>query len=103
MPETIRIRYDGGIADNGQIHFYEYSRSQYALSRFISTIEYFRRTGEVADRISGRRYVELVISTPTRGSFLQDITLTGIAEGVIGTFVATPFLALFSYVWQLLV
>lgn len=101
MDETIRIKYDGGLATGGQLHYYEFSRSQYALARFISTIEHFRRTGEVAERINSRTYVELLISTPERGSFIQDILIESFKDGM-GATISAAFLALFAYVWHLL-
>lgn len=102
MTETIQVKYDGGLAATGKLHYYEFSRSQYALARFISTIEHFRRSGEVAERINSRTYVELVISTPERGSFIQDILIESVKDG-IAEVIAAPFIAFFAYAWHLLI
>jgi hypothetical protein len=102
MPETVQVKYDGGLATNGQLHFYEFSRSQYALARFITTIEHFRRTGLIAERINSRNYVELVVSAPERGSFILDILIESIKDGT-AELVAAPFAAFFGYVWHMLI
>jgi hypothetical protein len=102
MPdEVVQIRFDGGLASRGQLDFYEFSRSQYGLARFVATVEHFRRTGEVAARITRGNYVELSITAPQRGSFIQDIlvqTVSGTAAGVA----TAGFLATLAYVWHLL-
>jgi hypothetical protein len=102
MDEVIQVKYDGGIATAGQLHYYEFGRSQYALARFISTIEHFRRTGEVAERINSRTYVELLISAPQRGSFIQDVLIESLKSGVAEA-ISASFVALFAYVWHMLV
>src|SRR6185437_1666244 len=102
MSEIVQVKFDGGIAAAGQLHFYEYGRSQYALARFIATIEHFRRTGEVAEKITSATYVELLVSTPTRGSFVTDILIDAFKDGTAELMVAS-FGALFAYAWHRLV
>lgn len=96
--ETVKLNFNGGIATHGRIHLYEYSRSQYALSRFITTIEHYRRYGEIADRITRDRTIDMIVSAPERGSFDLSV-LVPIATAVVPELAGTSFKALFSYVW----
>lgn len=73
--EVVSIVYDGGLAESGQLQFYEFSRASYAFARFVSTIEYFRRTGQVATRISRKHSTHLIIKAPEKGSFPLDILI----------------------------
>ncbi len=65
----VRTTFDGGDTDYGRIEFYEYSRSAYALARLISTVEAFRRTGRVPERIVGAANVEIYTYLPEPGSW----------------------------------
>ncbi|CDX43061.1 hypothetical protein MPLDJ20_60097 [Mesorhizobium plurifarium] len=101
MSELIRVKFDGGLAGTGQLHFYEYSRSQYAMARFIATIEHFRRTGKVAERITVSSNVDIIVRSPQRGSFVEDLLIPAIQQGM-ATVLSTPLSSLISYVWHLL-
>lgn len=65
----VRTTFEGGETDFGRIEFYEYSRSSYALARLISTVEAFRRTGHVPDRIMGSANIEVYTHLPELGSW----------------------------------
>jgi hypothetical protein len=80
-PEVLSVIYEGGLASQGELHFYEYGRAAYAIARLIATIEHFRRTGSVANRITQSSYVSLLIKAPERGSFPIDVIIPVIAEG----------------------
>lgn len=99
--DRIQIKFRGGVADFGRLHFYEYSRSQYALARFVSSIENFRRTGRVYEKIVSSNYVDIFVDTPIRGSFVSEIAIPALAGGA-GNILSLPFSSLFSYVWDLL-
>ena len=73
--EQFSVVYDGGLATTGQLHFYEYGRAAYAVARLVATIEHFRRTGRVAQRISSRSYVDVIIRAPEKGSFPIDMLI----------------------------
>lgn len=78
--ETISLVYDGGLAGTGQLQFYEFSRASYAFARMIATIEHFRRTGQIAQRINRNSYVNLIIRAPEKGSFPLDILIPIFSE-----------------------
>ncbi len=99
--ELIRIKFDGGLATSGQLHFYEYSRSQYATARFIATIEHFRRTSTIAERITISSNVDIIVRSPQQGSFIEDLLVPAIKDGMAAA-ISTPLSSLISYVWHLL-
>lgn len=101
MAELIRVKFEGGLADTGQLHYYEYSRSQYATARFIATVEHFRRTGKIAERITVSSNVDIIVRSPQKGSFVEDLLVPALKEG-LATVVSTPLSSLISYVWHLL-
>ena len=98
MTERIRLRYTGGLAENGRLHFYEYSRSQYATARLIATVEHFRRTGETPQKISSKSYVDIFVETPERGSFIETIEVA--VETGVATFVSAQLSSVLSLVWD---
>lgn len=98
MSEEIALRFDGKVASSGKIHFYEYTRSQYATARFISTIEHFRRTGTVSQRVTKASYVEILVTTPQQGSFLEVLIVK--AQETAAVAVLTPLSSLISLVWE---
>lgn len=69
----LSVVYEGGLATEGQLDFYEYSRAAYGFSRLISTIEVYRRTGRVPQKITRQMKVDLIIRAPEKGSFPIDI------------------------------
>jgi hypothetical protein len=99
--EQITISFEGGLASSGQLHFYEFGRSQYALARFVATLELFRRTGVVADKINSNTYVEIIISSPERGSFLETIFVPAAVKAG-SDFLTSKLSGLISYIWHLL-
>jgi len=98
MSEEIALRFDGKVASTGKLHFYEYTRSQYATARFISTIEYFRRTGTVSQRVTKASYVEILVTTPQKGSFCEILLVK--AQETAALAVLTPLSTLISLVWE---
>lgn len=73
--EHVLLRFDGGIASGGHMHLYEYSRAQYGFARILTTIEQFRRSGKVIDKVSKNQKVTLIVSAPEKGSFELDIKI----------------------------
>jgi hypothetical protein len=80
------------------MYLYEYSRSQYALSRFITIIEQYRRTGGVIDRVTASKTIDMVVSAPVRGSFGLEILVPAVGQ-VAGDIVQVSFKELFAFVW----
>jgi hypothetical protein len=96
--ETVKIKYDGGLASTGNIHLYEYSRAQYGLARFITIVERYHRTGQVIDRVTRDKTIDMIVSAPQRGSFGLEV-LVPIAIPAVEYLRDVSFEAIFSYVW----
>lgn len=101
MADKIEIRYDGGMAAAGQLHFYEYSRASYGFARLLNTAEHFRRTGQVAQKIRRKNYVDLIIIAPKEGSFVTQVIVPAILDAA-PKLADVPIKALIAYVFQLL-
>jgi hypothetical protein len=71
--DKLSLVYEGGITDVGKIHLYEYGRALYAFSRLVAIVEYYRRSGRVAERITKDANVDVLVSIPTPGSFWVDV------------------------------
>lgn len=98
--QTVSLIYDGGIAAIGELHFYEFSRAVYGFSRLIQVLEYYRREGRVAQRITGEANVDIIIKAPQRGSFIVDAGV--LASQIVPYLKEIPFSALFTYFIDLL-
>lgn len=97
MAEKLSLVFDGKLASSGELHFYEYSRASYGFARFISTIETFRRTGQVPKRIVAASNIDLIIKAPNQGSFPIDIIAPLVTS--VGTELASiPLKILVEYV-----
>jgi len=98
--EKISLRFQGGTASIGRLHFYEYSRSQYATARFISTLEHFRRSGQVSQKITGQSYVNIFVEAPQEGSFLETILIQ--SQETAASAISAHLSRLISLVWNTL-
>lgn len=97
----MEITYHGGLADAGQMHFYEYSRASYGFARLLNTAEHFRRTGKVAQKVGTRNYVDLVIAAPKQGSFITEVLVPTIA-GTVPELANVSVKGMVAYIFQLL-
>jgi hypothetical protein len=99
--DKISLVYEGGITDLGKIHLYEYGRALYAFSRLVAVIEYYRRSGHVAQRITKEANVDVIVSAPEHGSFWVDAAIM-IAGQVLPQLKDIPFDVFFSFILEIL-
>ncbi|NMW31124.1 hypothetical protein HKD42_03520 [Altererythrobacter sp. RZ02] len=97
MDEKISFVFDGKIASEHQMDFYEAARFQYSASRLLVKLENFRKTGEFPKKISYKNAPEIRILPARPGSFGLDIIAPAIAMGT-PLLLEVPIGALFSYV-----
>lgn len=69
MTETVNFVFDGGLAAQHQMDFYESSRFQYAASRLLVKIDNFRRTGKFPKKITYKNTPNILVLPTKRGSF----------------------------------
>lgn len=96
--EEISLRFNGKEASQGRLHFYEYSRSQYATARFLSTVEHFRRSGRVPPRVTRSTYVDVFVETPKDGSFLEVLLIK--SQEAAASAISAPLTSLIALVWN---
>jgi hypothetical protein len=99
--EKFEIKFEGGLASEGSLHFYEYSRSQYGISRLISVVEYYRRNRSILKKVTPKNYVEMIVTAPKKGSFVEDILILLAQEAVLGA-ISVPFSVFLNYIWGLI-
>ena len=98
----IGFRFRGGIAQNGQLSFYEAGRYRYAAARMLYTIEHFRNTGEVLQRLNKMTDADFRVTAASTGSFFEAVThyaapLIADVNAVQGV-LHIPFGKLFPYI-----
>ena len=101
---ALSFQFSGDLADEGQLDFYEASRFLYGASRFVYTLEHFRKTGVVAQRIGRRIDANFNIAAPQRGSWVADVVaasapIVGSAGGM-SSFLEVPLKSLAAWVWE---
>jgi hypothetical protein len=97
MSETVSFTFDGKIAAQHQMDFYEAARFQYSASRLLVKLDNFRATGEFPKKITYKNTPDIKILPARAGSFGLDII--GPALATLGPmFIEVPIGALFSYV-----
>ena len=78
MPDrdVISFRFTGGIADLGEMNFYEAGRYRYAAARLLYTLEEFRQTGTVKRKIRTFVNVDLRTKPTEQGSFVDAVIVS---------------------------
>ena len=98
---SIKFQFTGGMTDNHEMNFYEAGRFQYAAARFIYTLEHFRQSGRIKERISFNINADIRVRAPQQGSFIQEVILHSapiIAEPAL----RCSFEALYAFAWNLI-
>ena len=94
----LKFSFDGRLADEHRLDFYEAARFQYGAARLIYTIDRFIETGKVPNRVSPRAISSRYRIAPAiNGSWEQEIF-----QSVIGGVLAAPVIYGFAYVYRLL-
>lgn len=96
---VVTFNFAGGLAANGELNFYQLSRSQYAAARLLYTLAKYQETGRVVSRLTEKTTTDIRARAPVRGSFEYDafIFLTTAAAQAA---VQVPLEVLFTSVWE---
>lgn len=97
MAEQIQFVFDGKLAAQSSMDFYELARFQYSASRLLVKLDNFRRTGDFPKRITYGNQHRIIVKPFRDGSFGLDIFAPVLIEGVRLAY-ELPISALFSYV-----
>lgn len=99
---VLKFSFNGGLADEHRLDFYEAARFQYGAARLIYTVDRYIETKKVPSRVSPRAISSRYrIAPAAEGSWEQEI-FQNIAIGAAGSLVAAPIVYGFAYVYRLL-
>jgi hypothetical protein len=99
--DLLRFQFEGRLATQNEMNFYEAGRFYYGAARLIYTVEEFRQRGRVLSRITSRVNLDARIRASRPGSFIQDVLLVS-APLIADAAVKVPFEVLFAHFWSLL-
>jgi hypothetical protein len=101
VENTIAFRFDGKLATDGEIDFYEASRFQYGASRLLYTLEGFRKTGKVPKRVTlGVADTKFRVSGARPACW--ELFVREATQAAASTFVSLPISVLLEYALHLL-
>ncbi|HQS69645.1 MULTISPECIES: hypothetical protein [unclassified Novosphingobium] len=97
MNEEISFTFDGKIAAQNKMDFYESARFQYSASRLLVKLDNFRKNGSFPKKITYKNTPDILILPTRRGSYGIDIIAPLVAT--VGPMVIeAPISAMLSYV-----
>lgn len=97
--ESIKFHFQGRLADNHELNFYEAARFQYATARFILALEKFRQEKKVIYRLNSKVDADIRIRASERGSFIQEIFVAAL-PAIESCAIQVPLEAMMSYAWS---
>lgn len=74
MPETISFHFEGALADENRMNFYEAARFQYAAARLLVKFARFRDGGDFPQKVTTTSNVDVQLEALARGSFNINVT-----------------------------
>ena len=87
----VQLRFDGGIAAEGELNIYDGALSYEGIGRFLLIAAHYYATGKINTKAPFSK-ADVRIKSPERGSFVLAVTV-GVASAVI----AAPFVAYITY------
>ena len=97
MVEHLKFVFDGKLAAQNAMDFYEASRFQYAASRLLVKLDNFRTTGTFPKNITYKNAADIRILPPYRGSYGMEVIGPALAAAAPLVY-ELPLGYLFSYV-----
>lgn len=97
MDEQISFTFDGKLAAQNRMDFYEVARFQYSASRLLVKLDKFRNDGKFPKKITYRNESTIIIKPPRIGSYGLDI-MAPVFTTVGPMLIEAPISALLSYV-----
>lgn len=102
MAERITFHFEGAMADNHTLNFYEAARFQYAAARLVVKLAQFRSRGNFVKKITNTSNQEVVLETHKDGSFDISI-LVPVLMVAQETFISVSITSLMSYIFERIV
>lgn len=101
MSEKLVFEFDGALADEHRMNFYEAARFQYAAARLLVKLSQFRNTGRFTKNITDKSNVSITLESQQKGSFKINVDAPDAVENLENgqnSFLNTPISNLLSYV-----
>src|SRR4051794_4674083 len=97
MPDIIEFAFDGKLASESRMDFYEISRFQYAASRLAVKLDHFRRRGTFPKKVTRQANFGIDVRPYEPGSFLIEVVAP--AAAIVGPLlIELPLTSLWTYV-----
>ncbi|MDD1452660.1 hypothetical protein NHF48_019785 [Sphingomonas sp. H160509] len=96
MAETLTFHFEGSLADEHTMNFYESARFQYAASRLMVKLAQYRKSGKFVKNISDKTNPDIRLLSQADGSF--NINIEDANEPDAEDFVQVPLSDLIAYV-----
>ena len=77
MSESLVFHFEGRLADEHRLNFYESARFQYAAARLLVKLAQFRSTGRFQQKITSRSNFDVRLVSQSDGSFNINVEDTG--------------------------
>lgn len=77
MSEKLTFHFEGELADEHRMNFYEAARFQYAAARLLVKLSQFRRAGKFKQKISNKSNFDVRLASQSDGSFNINVEDTG--------------------------
>ncbi|MER9210074.1 hypothetical protein [Mesorhizobium sp. M0771] len=102
MPEKLIFHFEGALADQHTLNFYEAARFQYAAARLIVKLLQFRSTGGFVKKITNTSNRDILLQSQDEGSFDISILMPALMVAQ-ETFVSVSVTNLMSYIFERIV
>lgn len=99
MPEKLTFHFEGSLADEHRMNFYEAARFQYAAARLLVKLAQFRATGRFSQKITDKSNYSVQLSSQADGSFNINVEVPKQGE-VDDDFLAVPLSDLLAFVCE---
>jgi hypothetical protein len=99
MTERVTFHFEGGIADEHRLNFYEAARFQYAAARLVVKLAQFRSRGRFVKKITNNSNQDIVLESHRDGSFDISILIPGLLIAQ-EAFVNVSVSSLMSYIFE---
>lgn len=77
MPENLTFHFEGALADEHRMNFYESARFQYAAARLLVKLSQFRTSGRFSKKISNKSNYDVRLVSHSDGSFNINVEDSG--------------------------
>lgn len=100
MAERLVFEFEGALADQHRMNFYEASRFQYAAARLLVKLSQFRNSGRFRQKITDLSNVGITLEAQEEGSFRINVDAPDAAanDAEQNAFLDVPLANLLSYV-----